>query len=602
MKRKWYGPRGKFFIFLMIFCLIVPLADGIHSVAGGQEYADSSDIAPDYSADGTAGCIIGDVPNAEDYDVVADDEGNVYINGMLVNDGDVLPDGSVVSIGEVNDETDTELSQDEPFTLSISFVDTEAAVTFLPTEEGLEAQQEMLHGQDSATRDSGNSSVLHEDGRVELTIQIAPGKKEQPKVPLKFGLEIRNGMYADLLVWNSESQQFSDSLTVYDIVPEAEKSVALTLLLPPALIERLRGIIGDSQTFKIVSWMEDAPDTKVQVSDLMVVNLPERFAGTTDEDGEKRDSSRGSHWVKTGNFYKNFANSMFGATVCGSSDTTFDSGGGSAEVKTNVNADVDVCVLGRRFDFLDAVGSAKANATSHLPERDCQDSSVQHLKKTLWHYLGCKGDRNRPIFSVDVNAQMVVVIFIIPVELKAGAHGELGILVECNKKISYPASHISYKAGPYVDSSAYASAAVTCFVAWAGIRGTLDPIIKDEFWGELACSMEVRNGGRDVWGNISFRVGNELYGPHGKLGPYAGYWYPSICKKEVCIGGGKKLFGLIKIPKICFPVFYPCIKTKEKWWVLVDWNAFERHDILLDINESVTIRLPVPVPTSLPAL
>ncbi len=579
MRTRIYTVRQMFCVVFLACCFTVFLMGGTGDMAKAQPPVKSDGV--EFESD-----FWGEEPNFDNYEVSADDEGNVYINGILVQDGDILENGQEISITEIEDEDCGEVSDEgyEPFTLDISFVDTETAVTFLPTEEDTETQRKIAHGE-VVSRDSGTTSTtLPEDGRVELSIQISPGKEAQAEVPLRFGLELREGMYADLLVWDSERQQFADILMVYDVGPELEKSVALTLLLPSELIERLKGNIDTSETFKIVSWMEDTPDIKVGVSDLMVVELSEHFTS----EREKRSSK----WSKSKSFCKNFSNSMFGATVHGDSVTTFSSGGGSADVKTQVNADVDICVLGKRFNFLSGEGKAKANATNHLPERDCQDSLLKHRGKILWSYFGCKGDRNRPAFSVDVEAQMWVTILIIPVKFEAGAHGEIGIFVECEKKLSFPSSHLYYKAGPYVDTSAYASAAVSYYIAWAGIKGTLSPVIKDEFWGELSCSMELRNGGRDVWGGVSFRVGNDLYGPHGKLGPYAGYRYPSICKKKVCVG--------FWIFKKCFKVPWPCIKKKEKWWVVVDWNSFQRNDILLDVNESMTIRLPVAVPTSVP--
>ncbi len=653
MKTKWQGPRGKFFIFLMIFCLLIPLTDGIHHVVNAQSDADSTNIPLTESADGTTSDITGDVPNAEDYDVVADDDGNVYINGMLVQDGDVLPDGSVVSIGDVNDEADTGLSEDEPFTLSIPFVDTETAVAFLPTEEGVEIQQEMLYGQDSAARDSENKTVLPEDGRVELTIQIAPGKKEQPEVPLKFGLEIRNGMYADLLVWDSESQQFSDALTVYDVVPEAEKSVALTLLIPPDLAERLRGTIGDSQTFKIVSWMEDAPDAKVQVSDLMVVNLPERFADMTDEDSERSHEARQVASTGTKKTYsKTFGSRVFSIEFSAGSESDLNCRGEYTKVSAGVSSQSQIRIFRMTlppfseskslsyYDYIhdefsygsssgssycscdcisgtcepscqcdpDCKGSCACNLSPNSCDIGCscdpdctrtikQDfqTVVKSLGKQLFSYAktGSAKVSLKRSFTQRVSVKYVVVIFIIPVELEAGAYGELGL------QFDFGADHYTKfyaKAGPFVDAGAFASAKVTAFVAWAGIRGNLS-LIKDEFWGEASCAVDFRNGGRDLLANLGLRVWNDLYGPSGFLQAYAGYCYPWICKKEVCIGGGgggKKLFGLIKIPKlpkICVTIWYPCVQRKEKPWTLADWHSFHIDSVLLDWNDSKTIRL-----------
>jgi len=569
----------------MIFCLIVPLADGIHSVAGGQEYADSSDIAP---ADSSA-----EIPDEKrylgNYEVTADEDGNVYIDGMLVNDGDII-DGRVrISVKDVDDEENAE-GCDEPFTLNIPFVDTETVVTFLPTDEGLEAQRQILYDTDDMTRDS-DTPVLPDDGRVELTIQIAPGKKEQPEVPLKFGLEVRNGMYADLLVWDSELQEFSDMLRVYDVIPESEKSVALTLLIPPELSERLKGTIGSSQTFKIVSWMEDAPDAKVEVTDLMVVDLPERLT-----DQQKSEETQREDWYTTAK--KDFLNTKLGATMFKSSHTKISDEGATADIDACFN----ICILGKSFGFLKVDGFAKGSGPTDLPARDCQDSSIKHLGKTVWSMFK-PGDK-KTSFSGSAGVTIWVTILIVPVELSAWVQGEIGIQVQYNTSIN----KFYYRAGPFIDTAAYASASVSMIIAKAGIKGGVEPVIKDEFWGEVSCSMELRNGGRDLWGGVSFRVWNDFYGPHGKIGPFVVYPRPGICKKEVC--GAEWLaefihvisFGLFGDDEICIDIPYPCVREVEKWWVIADWGGYHRTDTLIDLSESVTIRLPVPVPTSLPSL
>ena len=653
MKRKWYGPRGKFFIFLMIFCLIVPLADGIHSVAGGQEYADSSDIAP---ADSSA-----EIPDEKrylgNYEVTADEDGNVYIDGMLVNDGDII-DGRVrISVKDVDDEENAE-GCDEPFTLNIPFVDTETVVTFLPTDEGLEAQRQILYGTGDMTRDS-DTPVLPDDGRVELTIQIAPGKKEQPEVPLKFGLEVRNGMYADLLVWDSELQEFSDMLRVYDVIPESEKSVALTLLIPPELSERLKGTIGSSQTFKIVSWMEDAPDAKVEVTELMVVDLPERFTDVTDEDDEtSRDSSRqqcsmGSKKDEC----KTFGNKVFGIDICVASEADLNCRGEySKKIISGVNEKTGVNIFGIKFPAFsettsfssysyihDEYGYQTSGGSSSCScnckpgecepscqcDPDCKDPSfcacnlsenscdvgcdcdldcsktikqefntaVKSLGKQLWSYArtGSASAGFKKSFTQKIKASYLVVIFIIPVELEAGAYGELGL------QFNFGAEHYTHfyaKAGPFVDVGAFASAKVSVIVAWAGIKGTLS-LIKDEFWGEVSGGMEVRNGGRDLLVDLGLRVWNDLYGPSGRLAVFAGYWCPGICEKEICTEDLGLVGDIIDeivcwlgdCDEICIKLLYPCVKKKEKDWTLADWHSFHVEGVILDWNESKIIRL-----------
>lgn len=648
MKTKWQGPKGKVFIFLMIFCLLIPLTDGIHHVVNAQSDADSSDPASTDTAVDTPRYL-------GNYEVTADEDGNVYIDGMLVNDGDVIDDRVRITIRDVDEAEDSE-GADEPFSLNIQSVDTETVVTFLPTDEGLEAQRQILYGTGDMTRD-GDTPVLPDDGRVELTVQIAPGKKEQPEVPLKFGLEVRNGMYADLLVWDSELQEFSDMLRVYDVIPESEKSVALTLLIPPELSERLKGSIGSSQTFKIVSWMENAPDAKVEVTELMVVDLPERFMVQERDDEARQGCGSG----KSKEADRIFSNKIFGVEFSADSESYPNCRGEYTEIKAGVTSKNGFKIFGIRFpDFSetkslssysyihDEYGYQTSGGSSYCScncnpgecepgcqcDPDCSDkdscacdigknscdvgcdcdkdcsktikegfeAEIKSLGKKLFSlsYLktGSASTGFKKSFTEQIKVKYMVVIFIIPVELEAGAYGELGLQFQFG--VEHYAKFYA-KAGPFIDVGAFASAKVTVIVAWAGIRGTLS-LIRDEFWGEVSGGMEVRSGARDLIMSMGLRVWNDLYGPSGRLAVFAGYYYPGICKKEVC--GADWLadilhtisFGLFDDDEICIDLPYPCIKTKEKDWTLADFHTFHEESVLLDWSESKTIRLSAPVP------
>ncbi|MDM8552169.1 BACON domain-containing carbohydrate-binding protein, partial [Desulfobacterales bacterium HSG2] len=508
-------------------------------------------------------------------DIVVDEDGTVYIDGIVIEDGMVLEDGTVVSIEDApgdDEEGDSDV-EDEPFALNIQFVDMQTSVAFLPTEEGLELQKQIL---DSKTRDSEIRSLLP-DGRVELTIHIAPGMMVQPELPLKFGLEVRKGMYADLLVWDSDIEQFTDVLTVKDVGPEVEKSVALTLLLPPELIERLKGSIGTSSTFNIVSWIDGTSDI-VEVSELDVVDMPDRF--TEDRDNKERKAARNDTVIKWSRGYqKNFANTSFGAGIAAHAYAQLGKRGALASADGNAH----VWVLGKRFEILGADG--KAEAMPAEVGKSYLDLDVRFLNNSIWSYYkeGYLINKGKKSFSKKVEVSKTFVIIIIPVTFTAGARGELGIQwdVDMNNRWDLGYGNFYAKVGPFLDIGAYGSAKINLYLAWGGVKGTLSPLIRDEFWAHIDCPMELRDNRCRLWGKLTFRVYNELWGPHGKFGPFAGYRKPSICYKKICI------WGCLKIP-------YPCLKKVEKWWVLVDWRSYYRKDTLVNWSKEGSIKILCP--------
>ncbi len=661
---KLMGKPSVFFVLLIFFSTISLTGWGISFTTAWADAVSTGAVAsgPDDLGDGA----VSDKDVSEE-DVVVDEDGTVYINGIAVEDGTVLDDGTVVSIKDVpgnDDETDTGVS-DEPFSLNIQFVDRQTTVTFLPTEEGVEIQKEVLN-QNSETR--GEVRNLLPDGRVELTVHIAPGKKAQSELHLKFALELRKGMYADLLVWDSGIQQFSDVLSVDDVGPDVEKSVALTLLLPPELVERLRGSIGTSKTFKIVSWIDGSADVS-EISDLMIVELPDRFTDERNKTSRsKRDdwtellnfeisedflkklrvlelpaellkefenrknqvikgyqelsdiikavtdegqyskylstilecakefvlSKIGLDWSK--GFEKNFGNRNFGARIEGNANAKLTREGASAQV----DGLAELTILDNNFEFLAAEGSASA-ASPDAENPSQAELEIRFLGSTIWSYDGdssrskrfskvlLKGDKKT--FTKEVGASTTIVIVIIPVTFEAGGRGELGIqwadiVVSADWGGSLGADgglsvhaggNFSAKIGALVDAGAYGSAKVDLVIASAGVKGTLS-LIKDEFWGEATCSMELRNNACGLWGNLNFMAYNDLYGPNGKFGPFLTWQSLGICHKEICF------WKCIRIP-------YPCFEKQEKWWVLVDWQSYHRRDTLINLNKSVTIEL-----------
>ncbi len=567
---KMGGRCLTFWVTLFLFSTI--------SLAGGDYFTDAQ------AASGTSAGMVQTAPDdlgddvsdgdMSEEDIVVDEDGTVYIDGIAIEDGTVLDDGTVVSIEDVpgDDETDPGVSEDEPFALNIQFVDLQTSVAFLPTEEGLELQKRILN---SKTRDSEIRGLLP-DGRVELTIHIAPSMMVQPELPLKFGLELRKGMHADLLVWDSDIEQFADVLTVEDVGPEVEKSVALTLLLPPELIERLKGSIGTASTFNIVSWIDGTSDI-VKVSELDVVDMPDRF--TEDRDSKERKTARNDTVIKWSRGYqKNFANTTFGAGIAAHAYAQLGKRGALASADGNAH----VWVLGKKFEILGADG--KAEAMPAEVGKSYLDLDVRFLNQSIWAYYkeGYLINKGKKSFSKQVGTSKTFVIIIIPVTFSAGASGELGIQwdVDMNNRWDLGYGNFYAKVGPFLDVGAYGSAKINLYLAWGGVKGTLS-LIKDEFWAHIVCPMELRNGRCELWGNLTFKVYNELWGPSGKFGPFAGYRAPAICYTKICI------WGCIKIP-------YPCLKKKEKWWVLVDWRSYYRKDTLVNWSKSGSIKIDCP--------
>lgn len=481
---------------------------------------------------------------------------------VLIFSATIISAGNTVSIPDAQPVQEPSLTS-EPFKLNLQYVDLQTSLVFLPTDEEVGVLREMLSLKKTALQDSENN--IWTDGYIELTIHIAPGEEELAYLPLRFGIASDDGTMEDLYVWESETHSFSKTLVVRDVRTDVEKSVSLTLLLSPDLIEGLRGNLDvdeSPQIFKVFSWIQDEPENKVEITDLKIVEIPERF--------EKRALYKGTplNWSK--NYSKGFSNNYFGADFGGGAYAKFNNSGASAWAGAAAN----LTILSNKFEFIGA--DASAAAVPHNIASSFIDMDIRFLSFSIWSYHKDASFTyyDKKSFLKEKGYSQIFMIAIIPCSLEAGGSGELGIQWEFGVN-----ENLYAKMGPFVDIGAYAKASVTLVIAWAGVKGTLS-LLKDEFWGQATASMQLQNNASDLFVNLNFKVWNDLSGPSGKFGPYVGWYEPKVCYKQVCVW-----------PFPCANVPYPCISEGEKWWVMVDWSSWKRTDTLLDLNQSTTINL-----------
>jgi len=148
-------------------------------------------------------------------------------------------------------------------------------------------------------------------------------------------------------------------------------------------------------------------------------------------------------------------------------------------------------------------------------------------------------------FGTAIGTEQTLLIWVVPLKLSVGISGFLGI--KGTMGLTTKPIVVKLKAGPFARLGAYASAAVSVFVASGGVEAELT-IIEEMIEADMRVLIDTKP-------KIAGGINNVLTGPHGKIGAYIKYYW---FKKAV-----------------------PPWEEKTSRLVFVDWKTFKRTDNLL---------------------
>ncbi len=160
--------------------------------------------------------------------------------------------------------------------LEFKTVSLDTPVAFVPTVEDSQIQERVIQSQqDNATYDAA-----FDEGKISMTLEIAPTGVKRESLELLFCLGDENGC-DPLIIWNNQPPKgFVKTITILDLPDDVEKSVYVDLLMPASLAEKLRGQPnGEPHEYTIYAHdvnSTGANDKLVPVTKIQVVNLGER--------------------------------------------------------------------------------------------------------------------------------------------------------------------------------------------------------------------------------------------------------------------------------------------------------------------------------------
>ena len=252
--------------------------------------------------------------------------------------------------------------------LTFQSISLDTPVAFLPTDEDVEVQERTLRNR-SGQRTYGPE---FDEGRISLTAHIAPTLIRRELLELSLCLGVADTC-EPLLVWNSDKQSYVETVTIRDLPNDVEKNVYLELLLPKALVGKLRTQPTEEQEY--IVYATDVKSTNpaaqlVHVAKIPVVNLGGRDA---------RRAARIALKVESPQFGKDFSSSMFGVAFNITPrlwiyKTKADPNAKPAvEAKTGgqlgATGTVTATVMGQNFNIMNLEGMATKNSGKRLTRK-----------------------------------------------------------------------------------------------------------------------------------------------------------------------------------------------------------------------------------------
>lgn len=268
----------------------------------------------------------------------------------------------------------------QPLNFKAVFLDT--PVAFVPTAEDATKQRRSLRDR------SAESGTEFSDGRIGMTVHIAPGLVYRNELELTLCLQI-DEVCEPLLIYSNDKKsatdtinipsegqvsagRYAETIVISDLPTDVEKSVYLEILMPPELSDKLRGRAESKYTVYAADVRSQNPTTKhVAVAEIPVVDL-----GGEDERTRSNTRAADTNWAscttsaaakgivcKTRSFAKDFSNSAFGVGFSITPglwlfSTTNEQKQTNRGVSIGADANVTAKVFGFSIDNLSAVRGA----------------------------------------------------------------------------------------------------------------------------------------------------------------------------------------------------------------------------------------------------
>lgn len=187
----------------------------------------------------------------------------------------------------------------QPLNFKAVFLDT--PVAFVPTAEDATKQRRSLRDR------SAESGTEFSDGRIGMTVHIAPGLVYRSELELALCLQI-DVTCEPLLIYRNDKKsatdttetpteaqtlagRYADTTVISDLPTDVEKSVYLEILMPPELSDKLRGRVESKYTVYAADVRSQNPTAKhVAVAEIPVVDLG-------GEDERTRSVRASTSWV-----------------------------------------------------------------------------------------------------------------------------------------------------------------------------------------------------------------------------------------------------------------------------------------------------------------
>lgn len=466
-----------------------------------------------------------------------------------------------------------EMLKPEAQALAFQAVSLDTPVAFLPTAEDVAVQERTVRSSQSKK----TYGPEFEDGRISMTVHIAPALVQRDLLELSLCLGVADTC-EPLLVWNSEEQEYTKTITIRDLPNDVEKSVYLELLLPKVLVEKLRAQSSEEQEY--VLYASDVNSVNPTAKNVQVAKIPVVNLGGQDT----RRSTRGTSSLKitTPQFGKDFSNAMFGVKFNVTPQLwiykTYATAAADKKAGAQLGATgtVSATVMGNKFDIMTLQGFATKNSGKRLTrkvsvnvlgkdiytnwqsKKPKASSAVANAKDTAvpdstnWQICtndptaqcseppatddgdasnGSDGDEASPlnnIYSYTKTVQkgysQIYVIVFVPVKAELGVSGtaELNVGAAVEITVSPVGLKVTGGGGPKASIGGYANAGVTILIASAGIQGTIT-LITDELQVKAVANLAISPFNLIFGGSVT----NQLNGPSGNVGLYATYYVPA---------------------------------------------------------------------------
>jgi hypothetical protein len=547
-----------------------------------------------------------DMGNTNQISAVMDHGTAMHVYVQAYNEDGDSPYSEMKSFVLVDPTIDKTPEQLKPEAQSLAFqaVILDTPVTFLPNDESAAVQEDTVRR--ARTR---SSKVTYgpefDEGRISMTVHIAPGLVRRESVELALCLGVAD-VCEPLQVWNSEQQQYTETLTVYDLPDDVEKSVYLELRIPAELRTKLLNQLNEAQKYVVYAsnLSGNHADELVQVAEIPIANLNDQAESTEADDesfvrrATRSCSSNSSSSNKlfscrgVGNglkcaksFGKNFSNGTFGiefevtpevwaynpgtslGTAVDLTPTLFGQKlDGFAEAEAFViknkgkllTADASITILGIEVYSYNKAKPKYSNwtpcsyysMTGKCSERPASDSAAGEGGNA-----GDDGVSMSSIFrqqkKVTKEAIRNVMVGFLPVELKGTVAGTVTAAVSAGVDVFNDHLDVRVEGGPSGDVTAMAAAAVSMSIASTAVHGGLTLIQNDSKLG-VTSTLPF-----DLASVPTFKgdVTNRLQGPDGHLSLVAGWTEPAFA--------------------------IPPWREKRQTYTLISWQSFNRDFTLL---------------------